>query len=432
MTSVPLTASARTAPSAPLPPTTARRDGGGSGAGGRSGAGAYADAVGAADASGPADATCATAATAATDDSGAAGVLARCRALVRPALADAVGGLHPWTGEMAAFSLGWSDAAGTPDPGASEGKGVRQALAVLGAEAAGADGRVAVAGAVAVELVHAFSLLHDDIMDGDAMRRQRETVWKAYGTGPAVLAGDALFALAVQSLAEAPGEHTRAAVRRLCDTLTDLVRGQAEDLCFEDRPWTGPDAVRPDEYRAMAEHKTGALLGCAAALGALLGGAPEATVTALDRAGRHLGVAFQAVDDLLGIWGDPAVTGKPVHGDLRRRKKTYPVLSALAAAGPAARELAALLETPAGGAAGDGPDAAGTRTAGAHGDGAHGDGVAARAAELVERAGGRAATLEEARHHLSAARACLHGAPLAPGATRDLDALVDFLLHRAV
>ncbi|MFF8383977.1 polyprenyl synthetase family protein [Streptomyces kanasensis] len=384
---------------------------------GATGAGGVVGALDVVDASGAAHEGAAGAAAAA-----AAGVLARCRALVRPALADAVGGLHPWTGEMAAFSLGWSDVAGTPDPGASEGKGVRQALAVLGAEAAGADGRVAVAGAVAVELVHAFSLLHDDIMDGDAMRRQRETVWKAYGTGPAVLAGDALFALAVQSLAEAPGEHTRAAVRRLCDTLTDLVRGQAEDLCFEDRPWTGRDAVRPDEYRAMAEHKTGALLGCAAALGALLGGAPEATVTALDRAGRHLGVAFQAVDDLLGIWGDPAVTGKPVHGDLRRRKKTYPVLSALTAGGPAARELAALLETPGDDTAGDGPDAAGT----------HGDGTAARAAALVDRAGGRAATLEEARHHLAAARACLHDASLAPGAARDLDALVAFLLHRAV
>lgn len=343
----------------------------------------------------------------------AAALLLRCRALVRPALAGAVGRLHPWTGEMAAFSLGWSDVTGTPEPGASEGKGVRQALAVLGAEAVGANGRVAVAGAVAVELVHAFSLLHDDIMDGDAVRRQRETVWKAYGTGPAVLAGDALFALAVQSLAEVPGAHTGPALRRLSGTLTDLVRGQAEDLCFEDRPWTGPGAVRPDAYRVMAEHKTGALLGCAAALGALLGGAPDATVTALDRAGRHLGVAFQVVDDLLGVWGDPVVTGKPVHGDLRRRKKTYPVLAALAAGTSAARELAALLDAP-------GP--AGTLD----------DRTAARAAELVERAGGRDATLDEARRHLDAARRSLRGVPLAPGAARDLDALLAFLLHRAV
>ncbi|GAA4908980.1 polyprenyl synthetase family protein [Streptomyces coeruleoprunus] len=333
-------------------------------------------------------------------------LLGRCRALVRPRLAAAIGGLHPWTGEMSAYALGWRDVDGTPDPDASEGKGVRQTLAVLGAEAAGADGRAAVPGAVAVELVHAFSLLHDDIMDGDVLRRQRETVWKAYGTGPAVLAGDALFALAVQSLAETPGPHTGEAVRRLCATLTELVEGQAEDLLFESRPWTGPDAVLPEQYRAMAERKTGALLGCAAALGALLGGAPAETVAALDLAGRHMGVAFQAVDDLLGIWGDPAVTGKPVHGDLRRRKKTYPVLAALSAEGPASRELAALLE-------------------------AADEDAAPRAAALVEEAGGRAATVAEAHHHLDAARTCLREAPLTEPAALSIESLLDFLLHRA-
>lgn len=117
--------------------------------------------------------------------------------------------------------------------------------------------------------------------------RQRATVWKAYGTGPAILAGDALFALAVQTLAEAPGRHSAAAVRQLAGTLTDLVRGQADDLLFESRPWSGPEAVQPHEYRWMAENKTGALLGCAAGLGAVLAGAPDTTVEALARAGRR-------------------------------------------------------------------------------------------------------------------------------------------------
>ncbi|WP_309235335.1 polyprenyl synthetase family protein [Streptomyces sp. TRM64462] len=333
-------------------------------------------------------------------------VLGRCRALVRPALVAAVRRLHPWPAEMAAFSLGWRDAGGEPDPAASEGKGVRQALAVLGAEAVGADGGAAVPGAVAVELVHAFSLLHDDIMDGDALRRRRETVWKAYGTGPAVLAGDALFALAVQTLAETGGDRTGAAVRCLAGALSALVRGQAEDLLFEGLPWTGPGAVTPERYRAMAEDKTGALLGCAAALGALLAGAPAATVASLDRAGRHMGVAFQAVDDLLGIWGDPAVTGKPVHGDLSRGKKTYPVLLALATGTSAARELAARLRDP---ARLDAPTTA----------------------ALVESTGARAATLAEARHHLEAARTCLRTAHLAPDPLHDLEALLTFLAHRA-
>ncbi|MEU1126699.1 polyprenyl synthetase family protein [Streptomyces sp. NPDC005899] len=335
-------------------------------------------------------------------------VLARCRDLVRPSLAAAVGRLHPWPGEMAAFSFGWCAVGGAPTAGGSEGKGVRQALAVLCAEAAGAPGESAVAGAVAVELTHAFSLMHDDIMDGDGTRRQRETVWKAYGTGAAVLAGDALFALAVQTLAETPGPHTATALRRLSRTLGDLVHGQAEDLLLEARPWTGPGAVTIDEYRTTAELKTGTLLGCAAALGALLGGAPAGTVAALDRAGRHLGVAFQAVDDLLGIWGDPAVTGKPVHSDLLRRKKTYPVLAALAGAGRRAADLAILLDSP--------PplDEEG----------------AERAAALVEASGGRTATLDEARHHLDAARACLRSVPLAPGPVREIEELLRFLLHR--
>lgn len=344
-------------------------------------------------------------ATAAPSD--ASRTLRRCRELVRPALVAAVGRLHPWPAEMAAFSLGWSTAAGTPVPGA-QGKGVRQALTVLCAEAAGAPGEAAVAGAVAVELVHTFSLLHDDIMDGDETRRQRQTVWKAYGTGPAVLAGDALFALAVETLAEAGTAYGTAAVRQLTRALSDLVRGQAEDLLFETRPWTGPDAVRRSEYLSMAEQKTGALLGCAAALGAVFAGADDATVGAMTRAGRHLGVAFQAVDDLLGVWGDPGVTGKPVHNDLRRAKKTLPVVAALEAGDRAARELAALLT---------GPDPLD-------------DTALRRAAALVEAAGGRTAALEAARRHLSVAETCLDSVPLAPAAVGEIRSLLPFLIHR--
>nr|WP_237519638.1 polyprenyl synthetase family protein [Streptomyces sp. HUCO-GS316] len=327
-------------------------------------------------------------------------VLDRCRALVRPALRDAVARLHPWVGEMAAYSFGWCEVGGAPAR-ASGGKGVRQALAVLGAEAAGAPGRAGVTAAVAVELVHVFSLVHDDIMDGDPARRGRPTVWSAYGTGPAVLAGDGLFALAVQTLAEtAAGPE---ALRLLSTALGDLVHGQADDLLFASRPWTGPRRVRPEEYRAMAEHKTGALLGCAAALGALLGGAPPATVAALDRAGRQLGTAFQIVDDVLGIWGDPEVTGKPVHADLRERKKTYPVLAALGSPLPAAGRLATLLESA---------------------------GEPAEAAALIEKAGGRSAALSRARRCVDSAEAALAGVPLEGRAAGELRSLLAFLVRR--
>ncbi|MEU9156724.1 polyprenyl synthetase family protein [Streptomyces sp. NPDC048417] len=319
-------------------------------------------------------------------------VLVRCRDLVRPALVAAVGRLHPWVGEMAGYAFGWCEVGGSPAD-APGGKGVRQALAVLGAEAAGAPAERGVPAAVAVELVHAFSLLHDDIMDGDATRRRRPALWQAYGTGPAVLAGDALFALAVETLTAAPGGP--GALRLLSAALADLVHGQADDLLFAGRPWTG---VSAREYRVMAERKTGALLGCAVALGAALGEAPAATVGSLDLAGRHLGVAFQLVDDVLGIWGDPAVTGKPVHGDLRERKKTYPVLVALGS--PAGPRLAQLLDTP---------------------------GHAGAAAALIEEAGGRAAALAEARRHTARAEALLAGEPLA---SAELRGLLDYLVRR--
>lgn len=189
----------------------------------------------------------------------------------------------------------------------------------------------------------------------------------------------------------------------LSAALGDLVRGQADDLLFAARPWTGPGRVRPAEYRTMAERKTGALLGCAAALGALLGGGPPSAVAALDWAYRRLGLAFQIVDDLLGIWGDPEVTGKPVHGDLRERKKTFPVLAALDSPSPEARRLAALLQS------GADPQ---------------------EAAVLVEAAGGRAAALDEARGHISAAQVALADVSLRGTVGDELRALAAFLVRR--
>ncbi|MGW3914505.1 polyprenyl synthetase family protein [Streptomyces sp. NPDC005070] len=347
----------------------------------------------------------APAAPASTSPPAAAQVLRRCRELVSPALAEAIGTLHPWVAEMARYALGRCEVGGAPADH-SQGKGVRQALAVLGAETVSAPAGAGVPAAVAVELVHVFSLLHDDIMDGDALRRGRPAVWKAYGTGPAVLAGDALFALAVETMAFTP--QAGSAVRQLTTALGDLVRGQADDLLFADRPWTGPDAVGLGEYEVMAEGKTGALLGCALALGARLAGAPDRTVTVLDRAGRHLGVAFQIADDVLGIWGDPSVTGKPVHSDLRQGKKTLPVLAALGGAGYG--ELDELL------AASDSLDDSGVR----------------RATALVERAGGRAAAVRAARRRLAAADTLLAGLPLAQEPAAELRTLLSALADRTI
>lgn len=307
-------------------------------------------------------------------------VLGRVRALLEPALRDAVAGLHPWGGDMAAFSLGWTEADGTP-AGAQGGKALRPALAVLCAEAVGGSPEQAVPGALAVELVHAFSLVHDDIIDHDEQRRHRDSVWKAFGVGPAVLTGDALLALAINRLA-ATGNGP--AMHRLSAALVELVNGQTEDMAFEDRPWTGRNAVTLDEYCAMAARKTGSLLGCAAAVGVTLGGGSAAQADQVHEVGRELGVAFQIADDLLGIWGDPDVTGKPVYSDLRRGKKTLPVLAALAAGGHAAGDLADLLAA-----------------------GATGDEPVRQAAQLIEEAGGRAFAMELADRRVAAALAAL-------------------------
>lgn len=315
---------------------------------------------------------------------GSDAAIARCRSLFEPALREAVSSLHPWSARMAAFTLGWSDADGRPYEGNS-GKGVRPAIALLCAEAAGAPAESAVPAAVAVELVHAFSLVHDDIIDLDERRRHRPALWKAYGTGPALLAGDALLALAVAQLAGS-GE----AMNYLSRALVELVQGQTADMAFEDRPWRGPGAVTAGEYTEMTLGKTGGLLGAAAATGVILGGRAD-LAPRLWEMGRELGVAFQLVDDILGIWGDPGVTGKPADSDLRRGKKTYPVLAALATGGAAAHDLAALLHA-----------------------GAADEHSVRRAAGLVEEAGGRAEAEALADRYLSSALAtvddCLPGA----------------------
>jgi geranylgeranyl diphosphate synthase type I len=334
-------------------------------------------------------------------------ILARCNEVVEPALEDAVARLHPWPRRMASFALGWCDVDGGRVRGGG-GKGVRQALAVLSAEAVGAPAETAVPGAVGVELVHVFSLVHDDIMDADEQRRHRPTVWKAYGTAAAVLAGDALFALAIESVARADDKHGLHPVSHLAGALTELVCGQAQDVEFEARPWTGAGAVTLDEYRDMAEHKTGALLGCSASIGAVLAGASSHTVDALSEAGRQLGLVFQAGDDLLGIWGEPAVTGKPVLNDLRRGKKTLPVLAAIASGTPAGERLAEALSCR-------------ERLE---------DHELAWLAGLVDEAGGRSFVQRESEQHLECAVRILEDADLVSPGVNELCALARFLVSR--
>ena len=342
--------------------------------------------------------------------SSAADVLARCGTLVEPALQAALDRLHPWLQRMARFSFGWCDLEGTPNGGAGmSGKGVRQALTVLSAEAGGSSAKTALPGAVAVELVHAYSLIHDDIMDGDETRRHRVTLWEAYGIGPAVLTGDALFALAVETIVGTRSEHTTAAMSHLAATLTDLACGQAQDIEFETRPWIGAEAVGVDEYRAMADRKTGSLLSCATAIGAVLAGAPPSVVDPLLLAGRHFGRVFQAVDDLLGIWGDPSVTGKPIFNDLRRGKKTLPVLAAISSNTSPGQHLGELLSSR------NGVD----------------ENMLPQAARLIEQAGGRCFARQESQRNLTRALQILADAPITDSAAAELAIVAQFLDERS-
>jgi geranylgeranyl diphosphate synthase, type I len=325
-------------------------------------------------------------------------VLARARAMVDPALHGAIERLPAELRLIAGYHFGWLDPTGRPATAAT-GKGVRPALVLLCAEAVGGVADRALSAAVAVELVHNFSLLHDDVMDRDTLRRHRPSVWSVFGTTNAILVGDALHSLAFDELARGSDDGGGSA-RRLSEALLRLVRGQCADIGFERRTDVGLA-----ECLNMARDKTGALLAVACALGARYGGGTVDHIERLWRFGMHLGLAFQLADDLLGIWGDPRTTGKPIGTDLRRRKKSLPVVAALAGGRPAAHRLAALY-------GGDDP--------------LDDDGVAA-VARLIEEAGGRTWARGRLARELATARRCLAACALAPGLATDLLALADLI-----
>jgi geranylgeranyl diphosphate synthase type I len=242
---------------------------------------------------------------------------------------------RPGVGHVALmrYHLGWADASGNPLPMAG-GKMLRPALCMLCCEAAGGDPARALPAAAALELVHNFTLIHDDIEDASDRRHGRETLWRVAGIPQAINAGDGMFVLARRTLlgmvdAGVPADRVLDAARALDDACVLLCEGQYADIGFETR-----ERVSLAEYEAMIAGKTAALLGASAAIGAIAGGADDATVTSLGECGRLLGFAFQIQDDVLGIWGEEAVTGKPVADDIRSRKKSFPVVYAFDHLGP--------------------------------------------------------------------------------------------------
>ncbi|MBL6980203.1 MAG: polyprenyl synthetase family protein [Anaerolineales bacterium] len=230
-------------------------------------------------------------------------------------------GLH----EMLAYAMGWKGEGAGPR---ARGKRVRPLLVLLTNASAGGSWEKALPAAAAVELVHNFSLIHDDIEDNSPLRRGRPTVWKLWGIAQAINTGDTMFTLAQQAVtllkATTTPTITLEATQLIQQTCLHLTQGQFLDISYEDRA----DLVIED-YWPMVRGKTAALLATSTELGALVANVDSETRNAYHNFGCNLGLAFQAQDDYLGIWGDTEITGKSVASDLVECKKSLPVLYGL-------------------------------------------------------------------------------------------------------
>ena len=231
--------------------------------------------------------------------------------------------------DMLTYHMGWTGEGAGP---AATGKRIRPLLVLLTNAACGAKWLHATPAAAAVELVHNFSLVHDDIQDNSDRRRGRKTTWKIWGMPMAINVGDALFVMSNQAVMDLrenyPAETVVQAATVLHDTCLDLTRGQFLDMSYEKRNDLGVE-----DYWPMIAGKTAALLSACCHIGAILGGADESTRDAYRSFGHALGMAFQVQDDILGIWGDEALTGKSAASDLLEGKKSLPVLFGLSKGG---------------------------------------------------------------------------------------------------
>ncbi len=312
--------------------------------------------------------------------------------------------------QMLEYHLGWRDpqlCEATSDPG----KLIRPQLALLACQAAGGDPAQALPLAAGLQLLHDFTLIHDDIEDDSATRRGRPTLWSLWGLAQGINAGDGMFViahLALHRLHEVglPAERSLAVLRRFDEVILAVCEGQFLDIGFE-----GDLTITPEDYLAMIGRKTAALIAGSCELGALVAGAAPETVAALATFGESVGLAFQIEDDILGIWGAPELTGKPPAADLYRRKLSLPVVHGLAHS-PARAELAALYAQP-----------------------TLDDAAVAQALAILDAAGSRAYCTEVAAQHHQAAFAAINqvdpaGSAAAAAARDQLHALAESLIGR--
>jgi geranylgeranyl diphosphate synthase type I len=311
--------------------------------------------------------------------------------------------------EMLTYHLGIDGKSGP------QGKRMRPLLGLLAYQSLTGDYHPALPGAAAVELGHNFSLVHDDIEDADAERRHRPTLWAIWGVPLAINAGDALFALSrlalYRLLEDGFSERRVLALMRVYDeTCLALCEGQYLDITFERQA-----DVSVDAYLEMIGKKTAALVGASVQAGAILATDDSEVVEAYRRFGYDLGMAFQMADDVKGSFWSTADSGKPMAGDVRKRKKTLPIVWALAHASEPDRErLAAIYRSP------DGPHADGVAPVG--------DDEVAEVLEILERSGAREHTLSEARRYRDLALQHVAGLPCIDDRKADLAELVQSVI----
>ena len=226
------------------------------------------------------------------------------------------------------YHLGWENTDGTISTTGS-GKALRPLLCLMACDMAGGNWEKALPAAASLELVHNFSLIHDDIQDHDLTRRGRDTTWSVWGIPKAVSAGNAMRVLADQSILNLSSigisDHTATSASLLLTSrYMEMIEGQYLDMSFEQMEF-----VSTSDYLDMISRKTGALIQSSMQLGALVATEDQKTAELFGECGRLLGLAFQVRDDYLGVWGDPNVFGKPVGSDIKRKKKALPAVYAL-------------------------------------------------------------------------------------------------------
>ncbi|HSM24354.1 MAG TPA: polyprenyl synthetase family protein [Anaerolineaceae bacterium] len=231
----------------------------------------------------------------------------------------------PGLKEMMKYHFGWTE---NDSKQTSQGKRIRPIILMLSTLVCGGEWRKALPAAVAIELIHNFSLIHDDIEDHSEMRRGQKTLWKVFGVAQAINTGDAMFSLAQLNILKVGNKINKSVgfdtAQKLNETCLVLTGGQNLDISFENQV-----NVSEDEYFKMIGGKTAALLAASAEIGAIVAQSSNTNKLALRSFGEALGLAFQAWDDWLGIWGDEGQTGKSTLSDLIAKKKSLPILYAI-------------------------------------------------------------------------------------------------------